>query len=61
MSDSDQKKALEIMRETAAKLEPLYDYVPNRPLGWLDHMMTGILEELEWKVENEDLYWSKLK
>ena len=50
---SDQARALEIMERTAADLEPLWDYVPNRPLGWLDYIISGVLEELRWKVKNE--------
>lgn len=55
MSKSDQKVALEILEDVVNnKLEPLWDYLPGRPLGWLDGIMTGILEELRWKVQNEE-------
>jgi len=50
---TDTERALDIMRKAAAELEPLWDYVPHRPLGWLDLIMAGILEELQWKVDNK--------
>lgn len=40
------QRALEIMEKAARELEPLWDYVPNRPLGWLAHIMAGVVERL---------------
>ena len=49
----DQERALGIVRQAMLELEPLYDYVPGRPLGWLDLIMSGVFEELQYKVWKE--------
>lgn len=54
MAKTDERVALEIMEEAAAKLEPLWDYIRGRPLGWLNSIIDGALEELRWKVEREE-------
>jgi hypothetical protein len=50
---SDTEQALVIVREAAAKLEPLWDYLPHRPLGWLNLIIEGVLEELEYKAKHD--------
>jgi len=50
MTESEQ--ALQILRKAASELESLWDYTPGRPLGWLNRVVDGLLEELEWKARN---------
>lgn len=48
---TDTQRALEIMERAAAELEPLWDYVPNRPLGWLDSLVLVVLDQLAAQVD----------
>lgn len=50
---TDTERAAAILRAATLEISALYDCEPNRPLGWVEQILEGLLQELEWKVEHK--------